>query len=52
MCPIAQAKLQALYSADQQFYNAVVDSATAEGNLVVTYEGYEEQAEVSGWSDV
>jgi len=40
------APCQAIYSADGQFYNAVVEGVSASGNFIVVYEGYEEKEEV------
>lgn len=41
------AQVLAQYSADQQWYPGVVQAVTTEGNLVVLYEGYGTQEEVS-----
>ncbi|KAF5834052.1 hypothetical protein DUNSADRAFT_9443 [Dunaliella salina] len=40
------AKVQALYAADQQWYNGTVEAVSASGNLLVNYEGYDETAEL------
>eukprot|EP00967_Tisochrysis_lutea_P066484 scaffold86594_cov22-Tisochrysis_lutea.AAC.1 len=41
-----QAKVQALYATDQQWYNGTVEAVSASGNLLVNYEGYDETTEV------
>jgi hypothetical protein len=38
--------VQAVYAADQQWYNASVEAVSPAGNLMVNYEGYDETAEV------
>lgn len=46
------AKVQAVYSADGQYYDATVEGVAASGNVVVAYEGYAEKEEVrwsGGW---
>jgi hypothetical protein len=37
----------AQYTADGKWYNAVVEGVSAEGKLIVFYEGYNEREEVS-----
>eukprot|EP00983_Pelagomonas_calceolata_P012168 389329-Pelagomonas_calceolata.AAC.8 len=41
-----QAKVQALYATDQQWYNGTVEAVSASGNLLVNYEGYDETTEL------
>jgi survival-of-motor-neuron-related-splicing factor 30 len=40
------AQVQALYSADGQWYPGVVQAATADGKLLVLYEGYNSTEEL------
>jgi survival-of-motor-neuron-related-splicing factor 30 len=40
------AKCQAIYSADGQFYNAVVEAVTSGGKFIVAFEGYSDKEEV------
>lgn len=45
------AKVQAVYSADGNWYNAVVEGVAPSGtSLIVSYEGYAENEEVGGYS--
>lgn len=43
------AKVEAPYSADGQFYNAVIEAVSLNGNFIVAFDGYPDKEEVRGF---